>query len=342
VGREATGGEVSVRARRRFEALDAALYDPRRRRYRAAPGSRRSASLWPFTTAWSAAASLAALVGEQATHLASFEEGLAAYRRCRRPLAASRLGYRASPRGIGGPIFSDDNAWVALARLAEHATTGARATLERAEASVAFVLAGWRSCATPVPGGIVWQRRPLGGSRNTCATAPAACAAARLALLGRGARYREWAERLVNWVEEACGRTDGLYADRVESDGRRVDSIFSYNQGAMIGAGALLSELTGERAYVERAERAAAATLARGVADLVRQPVAFNAVLLRNLLLLDAMRPDPAYRRFVLAYYAEVAPASADSLLAHGRDWLNPTAALVQIEALLAGAPPQP
>jgi hypothetical protein len=76
---------------------------------------------------------------------------------------------------------------------------------------------------------------------------------------------------------------------------------------------------------------------------MVQDP-AFNAVLLRNLLLLDEVRPDPRYRALASDYSTRMweTQRTRRGLFAGNGSPLNNTAAMLQIDALLAGAQPHP
>ena len=52
-------------------------------------------------------------------------------------------------------------------------------------------------------------------------------------------------------------------ADRIDPDGAVVEERWTYNQGAMVGAGLLLAEATGDPGYLAQATATAAAALRR-------------------------------------------------------------------------------
>jgi hypothetical protein len=112
----------------------------------------------------------------------------------------------------------------------------------------------------------------------------------------------------------------------------------------MIGAGVLLHRTTGDESYLAQATVTAAASVGRfSLPVLLSQDAAFNAVFFRNLFLLDQLSPDPGYRRLALAYADEMWAGHRDrrtGLFGGGHSALNNSAPLVEIYALLAGAPP--
>jgi predicted alpha-1,6-mannanase (GH76 family) len=153
----------------------------------------------------------------------------------------------------------------------------------------------------------------------------------------------EWSVRIYDWVRSALLTPDGLYLDQIAPDGTRRKEIWSYNQGTMIGAGVLLHRATGDESYLAQAAVTAGASLGRfSLPVLLSQDAAFNAVFFRNLFLLDQVSPDPGYRRLARAYADEMWAGHRDSrtgLFRGGNSALNSSAPLVEIYALLAGAP---
>jgi hypothetical protein len=113
----------------------------------------------------------------------------------------------------------------------------------------------------------------------------------------------------------------------------------------MIGSGVLLARRTGDPAYLDQAAETASAYVATiGVPELLAQDPAFNAVLFRNLLVLDRERPDPRYRALGSDYGAAMWESRRvrHGLFAGKGSPLNKVAAMLQIYALLAGAEPHP
>ena len=82
--------------------------------------------------------------------------------------------------------------------------------------------------------------------------------------------------------------SSGLFADLITPDGAVDRTIWSYNQGTVIGAGVLLHQATGDATYLARSRQVAEASLDRfgRASALATQPPAFVAIYLRNLLLI--------------------------------------------------------
>jgi hypothetical protein len=192
-------------------------------------------------------------------------------------------------------------------------------------------------------GGIRW--REAHESRNACSTAPTAELVLALDPPGGLVLARE----LASWVDETLLRNDGLVADRIE--GSSVEpTAWSYNQGSAIGMYRLLAERTEDASYRARAVRLAHASLdAFGPERAWTEPPPFLVIWFRELLALGDVA-DEARSRLT---------AHVDRLLAEAKDPATglftaggvgsydgrPTidqAAIVQLFALAAGAPPAP
>lgn len=324
--------------------------------------------LWPFACAWSAMETAAGLGGGIGTGAAAVAAkvaaGLGSYHRA--PGATGGSGDQSQgtaaidpasgpesfessvtpPLGRGGEVYYDDNAWVALALLEHQRRRQDPASLALARRVVAFCCTGWSTePGWSHPGGVRWKVPAANRSRNACANGPLAEAAALVHTRTGDAGALEWAVRIYGWVRDALLGPNGLYLDRIMPDGTRVADCWTYNQGTMIGAGVLLAEATGEAGYLDEARATAEAALAHFDVDtLLRQGPAFNAIFFRNMLLLDRRVPDTRIRSLAAAYGEctwEERSWRAE-IVRLGRRPLNGVAPLLEVYALLAGAPPHP
>jgi predicted alpha-1,6-mannanase (GH76 family) len=157
----------------------------------------------------------------------------------------------------------DDMQWMGLALLRAYGATGEERYLNGVQELWADIQGGWNEhCG----GGIAWKKDQL-DYKNTPANAPAAILAARLyGLLGDSADL-DWARRIYAWnkahlVDAETGFVwDGM--NRL-GDGQLEDGWhFTYNQGAYLGAGLALFEVTGEEPYLQDALRTADAVQTR-------------------------------------------------------------------------------
>jgi hypothetical protein len=309
-------------------------------------------TLWPFADAWSALCTLGSLPGQDETMrlLDTMVIGLRAYSDEREIMdAAGEAGFQSvvtPPLGSGGDRYYDDHAWLGLALVRHHELTGDPALLRLAARVFFFAVSGWSADTTwAVPGGMRWKEPPTNRSRNACANGPTAALAAKLHERTGDVSFIEWATRIYDWTRRALLGPDALYMDRIAPDGTRTPTIWSYNQGSMIGSGVLLGRQTGDSSYLDQAvETAAAYVGGTTVPDLVAQDPAFNAVFFRNLLVLDRERPDPRYRALASDYGERLweSGRTGRGLFAGNGSPLNNASAMLQIYALLAGAEPHP
>jgi hypothetical protein len=347
-GSPATAAERAAAARaaleRHFARDDVALY---REHAPAAPLDRPYAYLWPFGQAWMAALDLAALGDAGALERARELRGsfFAHYWDADlRPPGGAAYPVTAG----GGDVYYDDNAWIglALARLAELARD--ESAVADAARVFAFVASGWDDAPDhPAPGGIFWTMQPHIRDRNTCANAPTALLALRLHAATGEPAYLEWGRRLVGWVERTLrDPADGLYWDHIKPDGTIERTKWSYNQGTMIGATALLARFDDDAALLDHALEIARAALAHyGEGDrLWAQDPAFNAIFFENLHRLGEVAGDHDFYRAALAEYAGRAWAEGRDPRTglygfgrRGRVVLLTQAAAVRVLALCAG-----
>ncbi len=261
-----------------------------------APGRRTPAAVWPVSQVLAAAIDLAAIDGDLC-EVDGLVLGLARYRR--------GDGYVPVP-GARRRYF-DDNAWIGLCFAQLHLQTGDGRFLAEAHRLLAFVRGG-----EDANGGIRWSEGRT--VRNTCSTAPAAELALRVHLAGGDPDAPAFARRLLAWLDETLRRPSGLYADHLDHRGTD-ETLWTYNQGSAAGAHALLHRATGDHDALDLASATARATLQEfDLERLRRQPPVFNAVCLRNLMVVDAQRPVPGLRSAVHAYLDHDLPEDAPAI----------------------------
>jgi hypothetical protein len=212
--------------------------------------------------------------------------------------------YVVPPLGGGGDAFYDDNEWDALAKLQWYYQTGDRDALRRARQIFELVVYGWDRDPTHAhPGGVFWTQASWSQDRNTVSNGPGAEVGLHLFEITGQRRYLRWAKRMIDWVDATLLSSDnGLYWDNVKLDGTFDKTQWSYNQGAMLGAKALLYRATGDpraladaKAIADAALAFYGATMDDGRTTYFSQPARFNAIFFANLLLLASMAPDRRY-----------------------------------------------
>ncbi len=269
---------------------------------------------------------------------------------------------------FGGDRYYDDNAWVGLALIQLQRLHPGAAGLERAAELFRFAVAGWDHREdVPSPGGVFWveQGRGVGTrnhDRNTVSNAPNAELGLHLAeLTGTSLKAHGsiGAQEMYGWVNAtldaggpAGDPATGLFGDKVRGDHTLDRTLWSYNQGSMIGANVLLQrrgDAAADAPYLARAEAIARKALRHYEGSFERQPPAFNAIFFRNLLLLHAATGDTALRTEIFTAMR----GYADRAWAQRRDrhdrfrfpdggvTLLGQSAMVQLLALLAWDPEQ-
>ncbi len=315
--------------------------------------------LWPFSQALAATVSVANIKGQAARfqhelHVRLY--GLQRYWGAPREYVAfgaststtlrSYNGTVAPPLGPGGPSYYDDNEWVGIELVRLYEANHNIAALEQAEQIMSFVMAGWQDDPElACPGGLPFSNAETNTDRNTVTDGPAAELGAQLYRVTHEQRYLDFAEMAYAWVRQCLLVPSGLYADHIERSGEIQPTLWSYNQGTMMGAGTLLAQLTGNGAYLYQARQTAQAALAYFTpARLAVENPFFVAVYLRNLLYLDSVTHDPPGPKAAQAYVNEAWQSFrlASGLFVTGSPpvaQLLTQAAIVQIYALLSTPP---
>jgi hypothetical protein len=271
---------------------------------------------------------------------------------------------------LGGDRYYDDNAWVGLGLVQLERLRPGRGHAERARSLFRFASGGWDARPeAPSPGGVFWveQNPPARGAgtrnhdRNVVSNAPNAQLGLHLAELAAatggagGAELYAQAHDMYAWVNTALGAgrdsgtpATGLFFDKVRGDGTIDETLWTYNQGSMIGANVLLARQAGQDApYLARAEAIAAKALRHYSGSYESRPAAFNAILFRNLLELHVATADDGLRRRIrgaMSAYAEAVWATRRDRydrfhFARGGRTLLDQSAMVQVYALLAWNP---
>jgi hypothetical protein len=332
------------------------------------PGT--AAHLWPFARAIVATLDLAGVregLVEPVDADGAIADRLKTLERYWEP-GGGRGAYASDVLGtrFGGDRYYDDNAWVGLALIQLERMRPGAGRLDRATELFRFAVAGWdRRPNVPSPGGVFWVEQGRGeGARNHCrntvSNAPNAALGLHLAeLIGvpAGAHESIGAEDMYKWVNATLDASEdpeqpatGLFWDKLRTDGTPDKTIWSYNQGSMVGANVLLARQGGteQAIYLARAESIARRALRHfGSRGYDSQPAAFNAIFCRNLLLLHAATSDAGLRTEI----TDTVRAYSDHAWSERRDrhdgfhfssggvTLLDQSAMVQLLALLAWDP---
>jgi hypothetical protein len=252
-------------------------------------------------------------------------------------------GTVAPPAGPGGTKYYDDNDWIGIELVRAYELTHDPTVLAGAEAVMAFEMAGWDTNPEHAcPGGIPFSNSTENNDRNTVTTAPAAELGAQLYRVTGNAQYLQFAVKAYEWVRRCLLAPSSLYADHISPRGTVEPMLWSYNQGTMIGAGALLYQATGNSGYLYDARQSARAALAYFTPERLGSEIPFfPSIYFRNVLYLDSITHDPPGKRLAQAYvdYAWQHLRLANNLFVAGSPpsaQLLVQAAIAQIYALLA------
>ena len=119
-----------------------------------------------------------------------------------------------------------------------------------------YIYSGWDDA---LGGGIYWCEQKKNG-KNTCSNAPGSVYASKLFLATGDSSYLQAGIRLYEWTKENLqDPADGLYFDNKSLNGEIGRAKFAYNSGQMMQSAALLYRITGEKKYLQEAQRLAAA-----------------------------------------------------------------------------------
>jgi hypothetical protein len=341
-----------------YEAMQRYFYISPTDLYREELGSSSNSFLWPFSQAVAATLSVAHLSGQRAK--SAFTTG-AQVRGLQKYLSSTPLSAVSSTEalqslphytatiaaaGAGATTYYDDNDWVGIemARLFE--LTHDEAALSLAEQILAFEQAGWSSSPNAVcPGGIPHSDSETDDNRSTISTAPAAELAVQLFRITGNHAYLEFAVTAYDWVRRCLLTSSGLYADHIEANGELDPELWSYTQGVMIGAGALLYQVTGNHAYLDDAAVTANAALTACPLEVLgAENPFFASVFLRNLIYFDSLLHNPTGVALANAYLSwswnSLHEPSGLFLSADGsKTTLLEQSAVTQIYALLSTDP---
>jgi predicted alpha-1,6-mannanase (GH76 family) len=229
--------------------------------------------------------------------------------------------------------YYDDDGWWALAWIAAFDLTGEARYLDLARALFAGMAAGWDDV---YGGGLWWTRGKT--YKNAIPNELFLLIAGRLHQRGGG--YLDWALREWRWfaasglIGPAGLVNDGLTAGGL-NNGR---TTWTYNQGVITGALAVLYEITGDDAYLDRAEAIVAAALRdltvppgiltepgeRQTARRDRDRPQFKGVFVRHLYEFYRHRPRAGYRDFILANATSLWRNSRNRRNQVGLAWTGP------------------
>jgi hypothetical protein len=299
---EASAGPSKARAVASYRALQKYFYVPRHKLYKGSPFSKA----WPFSQAFAATVRMSELPGIGGKYEGAVRERLRGLDRYWDP-GSEPPGFAGGvmpPLGRGGTKFYDDNEWIGLELVRRYRASHSGLLLSRAEKVFDLVIFGWDNDPTHAcPGGVLFNQDSSNHDRNTITNAPGAQLGAELYRITHNRTYLDWSKRMYEWVRGCLMNSRGLFEDHIDFSGDINRTIWSYNQGVMVGANVLLYRTTHQADYLRRAKRGARAALAFFTQNRLRhQPAFFVAIMFDNLLALDALRPSSRIRGTAAKY----------------------------------------
>jgi len=240
--------------------------------------------------------------------------------------------------------YYDDNAWWALAWIGAFDLTRNAHYLQAAKTIFAHNTAGWdNTCG----GGLWWTTAKT--YKNAITNELFLALAAQLHLRTPGdTGYLTWAQRAWQWFKDSgLIGTTGLINDGLSSSCQNNGGpIWTYNQGVILGGLGALSEITGDRAYLEQGEiianvalRTLITTPATGPQSgqaILTEPcesvpggcnsdqAQFKGIFMRNLLDLWRRIGQPNYQAFILANAGSVWDNNKNAANQFGARWTGP------------------
>lgn len=235
--------------------------------------------------------------------------------------------------------YYDDEGWWALAWIDAHDLTRDPKYLVMASTIFDDMSRGWDDVCG---GGIWWSkdRNYKNAIANELFLSVAAHLANRATSPAEKARYATWAEREWAWFQNSSMiRPDNQINDGLDKNCKNNDkTVWTYNQGVILGGLSELSILQHKKDALERADLIADAAL-KNLTDTVGvlhdgceltcgggDVPQFKGIFVRNLALLSRRSPQQRYNRFILLN-AGVIVAHLDETHAIGIDWSEPATA---------------
>ncbi|MFN8555569.1 MAG: glycoside hydrolase family 76 protein, partial [Candidatus Obscuribacterales bacterium] len=233
----------------------------------------------------------------------------------------------------------DDNAWIGIAMVDAYKQNPKNPEyLDRAKKLFDYVSSAAEGTENlPHPGGLFWQQGE--DVRTAVSTAGGTQLALELYQQTHDEKYLDFAKKQYNWMNDTLKNKDGLFLDGINANGSNDnhETLFSYNQGLMLGNATMLYQITGDKNYLDQANQ-----IAKGTIDwrFNEQEPFFNAVYFKNLMLLDSVQPNNEYRQALSKYAGDLQNTLNGGNIDKWHDHELTQAAARQIFALAEQNPP--
>lgn len=179
-----------------------------------------------------------------------------------------------------GQRYYDDNQWIGITSLDIYERTGDKAYFNLGKSMYDFMMT---ASDNALGGGLYWRENDF-ETKNTCSNGPGIIVALKMYNATKDKAYLDNALKIYNWTYEKLQTPSGLFYDNIKvKDGNIGPAVFSYNSGTMLQSNVYLYEITGDKKYLERANKLADSSLLYFYSgDKFRDGYWFNAVLLRG------------------------------------------------------------
>ncbi len=207
--------------------------------------------------------------------------------------------------------WHDDAGWWVIVWIDAYDLTGETRYLDMAKTTFADMTTGWdKHC----DGGVYWKKPDIG--KHTITNGLFMIGALRLDQRSPGAvggrTYREWGTAAWDWLKKkGLVNQRQLVENGLSEECERTEPIYyTYNQGVVIGGLIELAKSTGDKTYLDQAEKIADASIEALVDDdgVLRDPkepevtgdsAQFKGVYMRHLLTLYQTTGKASYRQFI-------------------------------------------
>jgi predicted alpha-1,6-mannanase (GH76 family) len=230
------------------------------------------------------------------------------------------------------PWFRDDDGWWAIAWIRAYDLTGEKRYLDQAKLIFWDMTKGWDNVCG---GGLYWHKREL-NYKNAITNGLLLSVAAKLNLReSEDKRYLEWSQKIWKWYQQSGMINaenlvhDGLDNKTCQNNGQ---TIWTYNQGVLIGGLVDLYRGTNDPELLKQAEAIADASIVKLTRNgILREPCEdkndcgndgpqFKGIFMRNLAELYRVSPKPSYRELITRN-AESIWANRNQNNQFGLDW---------------------
>lgn len=179
-----------------------------------------------------------------------------------------------------GQRYYDDNQWIGITSLDIYERTGNKTYFDLGKSMYDFMMT---ASDNALGGGLYWRENDF-ETKNTCSNGPGIIVALKMYKATKDKVYLENAVKIYDWTYEKLQTPTGLFYDNIKvKDGSIGEAVFSYNSGTMLQSNVYLYEITGDKKYLERANKIADSSLLYFYSgDKFRDGYWFNAVLLRG------------------------------------------------------------